>query len=289
MNDVETLTGTVASLETKQTTEGVALEFWIESAAARSPARASHNYGGLLREGTRVQVTGKRDHNGVLVADTIRPPSAPLPGWWLVPLFGVPRWMMLAGAVVLGAIVVAVVTNDPPPPQPRPIRVVPQGTVLTVKMSTGLSSQITRMGDRFEATTVDRVISDDGTILLGAGTVLLGSVRSVQQPTLSEGGRMTFDFDGLMLNNSRVAIDVTAVEAIVGGRPFVIRDNVLSGALSETIALDRSSRSNIKPLPQPLPKPLPKPLPRPHRHATISQGDLLKVRVDRPIPLPQRQ
>lgn len=80
---------------------------------------------------------------------------------------------------------------------------VPNGTEMTVRLDTALSSKTARREDRVEATVAESV-RVDGEVQIPAGTRVRGIVQDVvpaERP--SKGGRLDLEFDQLLMPNGR--------------------------------------------------------------------------------------
>lgn len=80
---------------------------------------------------------------------------------------------------------------------------VPNGTEMTVRLDTALSSKTARREDRVEATVAESV-RVDGQVQIPAGTRVRGIVQDVQPAERpSKGGRLDLEFDQLVMANGR--------------------------------------------------------------------------------------
>lgn len=94
---------------------------------------------------------------------------------------------------------------------------VPVGTELDVRLQTALNSGTTQVEDRFEATTlVD--LSEDGRVLIPAGSVLRGIVSDVKSAgRVDRQGSLTLRFEQITVNRRSYPIRATVSEALEGG------------------------------------------------------------------------
>jgi hypothetical protein len=80
---------------------------------------------------------------------------------------------------------------------------VPNGTEMTVRLDTPLSSKTARREDRVEATVAESV-RVDGEVQIPAGTRVRGIVQDVQPAERpSKGGQLDLEFDQLVMTNGR--------------------------------------------------------------------------------------
>lgn len=82
--------------------------------------------------------------------------------------------------------------------------IVPEGTILTLRMETYLSSKTARVGDRFTATVIQDVTANSR-VVIPTGSRVEGHVTSVQRARrLSRSGMIAVDFDRLILPDGRI-------------------------------------------------------------------------------------
>jgi hypothetical protein len=143
----------------------------------------------------------------------------------------------------------------PTPPKPKPVQVisVPEGTVLAMTLSTGLTSKTAKVGDPVSATLSSDVMVD-GKRAIAAGTTVAGSVVKVVSGSDKIGGTPTLavSFDRLELpggqdvpitgeitekgksDNTRDTVKIvggTAAGAIIGDKVIKGKKGKLIGGL----------------------------------------------------------
>lgn len=85
-----------------------------------------------------------------------------------------------------------------------PRSIVPEGTVLALRMETYLSSKTASVGDRFTATVI-RDVTVNSRVVIPVGSRVEGHVTSVQRARrLSRPGTIAVDFDRLVLPDGRI-------------------------------------------------------------------------------------
>jgi len=95
-----------------------------------------------------------------------------------------------------------------------PLNEVPVGTELDVRLQTRLSSDNAQVEDRFTATTMVDLKSDNR-VLIPAGSVVRGVVTGVDKAgRVERRGRLVLNFDQLTVNGRSYPINATVTEAI---------------------------------------------------------------------------
>jgi hypothetical protein len=92
--------------------------------------------------------------------------------------------------------------------------VIPQGTVLPVRLNHGLSSKNAKEGQAITA----RIMQDVPLLnhgIIPEGTAVLGTIVSVQRSASGTNGRVSFRFDALAIHQNRIPI-VTNLRALAG-------------------------------------------------------------------------
>jgi hypothetical protein len=104
-----------------------------------------------------------------------------------------------------------------------PQGVIPVGQEIDVRLQTALSSETAKAEQRFEATTaVD--VTQDGRVLIPAGSVVRGVVSAVKQPgTIDRVGSLTLSFDQITVRGRNYPIRGMATQVFESGG---IRDEV---------------------------------------------------------------
>jgi hypothetical protein len=100
---------------------------------------------------------------------------------------------------------------------------IPAGQELDVRLQTALSSETSTPEQRFEATTAADV-TQDGAVLIPAGSVVRGVVTAVERPgRLERVGRLTLSFDQMTVRGRNYPIRGMATQVFESGG---IRDEV---------------------------------------------------------------
>lgn len=95
--------------------------------------------------------------------------------------------------------------------------VIPTGQELDVRLQTALSSETAQPEQRFEATTVVDV-TQNGQVLIPAGSVVRGVVTAVERPgRIERVGRLTLSFDQITVRGRNHAIRGMATEVFESG------------------------------------------------------------------------
>ncbi len=93
----------------------------------------------------------------------------------------------------------------PAPPPPATLRIVPQGTGITIQLGTWLSSKNAVVGDRFSAYLVEPILVD-GQVAVPAGAIFEGLVTDVDRAgRVSDGGKLSLLVDRLRGDAGQIA------------------------------------------------------------------------------------
>lgn len=106
------------------------------------------------------------------------------------------------------------VTSRAPVSIPKP-RVVPEGTVLEVRLAEDISTDSNTAGDTFRVI-LDRDVEVDGEIVFGKGTLLIGTIDAAVKPGRVKGrGQLSFSLTGVALEDRqyRLRTNTIAMEA----------------------------------------------------------------------------
>ncbi len=104
--------------------------------------------------------------------------------------------------------------NDPPVRSQNPNEI-PVATEFDVRLQNPLSSKMSQVEDRFEATTMVDLLDDRGHVLVPAGSVMRGVVSSVNRATRTDRkGSMTVAFDRVTVNGRAYPIRATVTQAL---------------------------------------------------------------------------
>ena len=107
-------------------------------------------------------------------------------------------------------------TSTPTRNVPRGTTEVPSGTEFDVRLQSALNSGTAQVEDRFEATTLNDVVSD-GRVAIPAGSVVRGVVTAVEPATrTNRTAKMTVSFDRVTVNGRDYPMRGTVTEAIQG-------------------------------------------------------------------------
>ena len=99
---------------------------------------------------------------------------------------------------------------------PRGTVEVPSGTEFDVRLQTMLNSGTAQVEDRFEATTLNDVVTD-GRVAIPAGSIVRGVVTAVEPATrTNRTAKMTVSFDRVTVNGRDYPMRGTVTEAIQG-------------------------------------------------------------------------
>ncbi len=91
---------------------------------------------------------------------------------------------------------------------------IPAGQEFDVRLQTMLDSETAEAEDRFEATTVADLMQD-GRVLVPAGTVVRGIVRSVDRASRTDRtGELTLSFDEMVIDGESYDIRANAVDPV---------------------------------------------------------------------------
>ncbi len=113
-------------------------------------------------------------------------------------------------------------TNQTAPAGPTEVNasdlgVIPTGQEIDVRLQTALSSETAQAEQRFEATTVADV-TQNGQVLIPAGSVVRGVVTAVERPgRIERVGRLTLSFDQITVRGRNHAIRGMATEVFESG------------------------------------------------------------------------
>src|SRR5712692_4087001 len=102
---------------------------------------------------------------------------------------------------------------------------IPVGTVIPLRMDTYLSSETSRVGDRFMAT-VSRDVAVNGILALPAGTKVEGRVTGAAPATRSRAGTIAVAFDRIrFVDGSSTMVDGTLTTLSEEGRRQIEANN----------------------------------------------------------------
>jgi hypothetical protein len=110
--------------------------------------------------------------------------------------------------------------RETPPPASETVRSrhpneIPVSTEFDVRLQNPLSSRTAQVEDRFEATTMVDLQDEGGRVLVPAGAVMRGTVRSVTKATrLERKGSLTVSFDRLTIDGRSYPIRATVTQAL---------------------------------------------------------------------------
>lgn len=104
----------------------------------------------------------------------------------------------------------------------------PSGTILSIQLRSELSSRRSKVGDAVSAVLAAAVPSDEQ-ILLPAGLLVTGTVRTVVPNHGSQPARVLVIFDGIRKPEGRAVTLSSAVEAIDNARETVEQDGTIRG------------------------------------------------------------
>jgi hypothetical protein len=104
--------------------------------------------------------------------------------------------------------------NDPPVRSQNPNEI-PVATEFDVRLQNPLSSKVSQVEDRFEATTMVDLRDERGRVMVPAGSVMRGVVSSVNRATrMDRKGAMTVAFDRVTINGRSYPIRATVSQAL---------------------------------------------------------------------------
>ncbi|HKV39460.1 MAG TPA: peptidoglycan-binding protein [Blastocatellia bacterium] len=108
--------------------------------------------------------------------------------------------------------------------------VVPEGTVLNVRMDSTVNSRISHVGDKFTGTVTEPVVVD-GEIAIPDGSVVEGEITGVTPAKrMSKSGTISVDFDALVLpNGARVQLAGSLTAADPADRQRIDEEGTISG------------------------------------------------------------
>jgi hypothetical protein len=92
---------------------------------------------------------------------------------------------------------------------------VPPGTEFDVRLTSRLTSETAQVEDRVEATTLVDVSHQDGRVLVPAGSVMRGTVNSVQKAgRVERRGSLTVTFDQIRIKGRTYPVHATVTQAL---------------------------------------------------------------------------
>src|SRR5215471_10640067 len=117
------------------------------------------------------------------------------------------------------------------PPQNGRAGIVPEGTVISMRMDATLTSRTSHVGDKFTATVAIPVYVD-GRTAIPAGSVVEGQITSVTPAKrMSKSGTIAVDFDTLILpNGARMKLTGTLTSADPNDRTTIDQEGRVSGS-----------------------------------------------------------
>ena len=116
----------------------------------------------------------------------------------------------------------ATVASEPPvqpaagAPIPRTADAVPAGTMMRGSLNQGISTESSRVGDRFTVTVLDPLVAENGEVAIPAGTVVSGTVAALDPSDhVGEQASVVLRFDTIAVGGRAVPIDAMIAEADV--------------------------------------------------------------------------
>lgn len=127
---------------------------------------------------------------------------------------------VVSAAVLLGGCRTAAVETGPGPgpaqPAPPTADALPAGTLLRVRLDQTLSTDDSRVGQRFRTTVTESVVARNGQVVVPAGSVISGTVTGLDpSERLGDQAAIRLDFDRLDIGNRTYPYSADVVEADV--------------------------------------------------------------------------
>jgi len=147
----------------------------------------------------------------------------------------IPAAMLLA----LGACRGAIVETAPSPgvqPAPPTADMLPAGSQMRVNINQALSTETSRVGDRFTATVTQPIVAQNGQTVIPAGAVVHGSVTGLAQGRrLGDQAAIRVNFDQITFGNQTYPFSADVIEADVQATGQPVGQHAAIGAAAGAV------------------------------------------------------
>lgn len=128
---------------------------------------------------------------------------------------------------------------QPAPATPATAAALPTGTMLTVRMNDAISTESSKVGDRFTATVTQPVVAQNGETAVPSGAVVTGTVTGLDDsdhPGDRALIRLSFDQLSFSGESHPLAADIASAQLNVGDRTVEAKRGALTGAAAGAVA-----------------------------------------------------